>query len=395
MKNKKSQLTMLILLGMTIFLLISIALYLSKLNLNKQNEVKNSQEANFASQPIKDYIQQCLDRAGAEALNLIGQQGGYIYTSQGGNLVDFVDADQGIMFTKNGQYKVAYNVLPPRSDVGLFFSQSPEYPWITFPYRTQNSATEEFNGFFGMGRMPPLTSYQGPDSIQSQMEDFIERSVSKCSLNSFSEQGYSIFVEKPKISVVVGDRDVSIRMNYPVHITGASQQSFDLKDFLSKIDVRLKSTYLFAKGIINDDTSNINFNIADNDNNKDGFIVNVIRDNFKNDDIITVSDTQSLLNGKPYHYTFSRKNRAPALYYVRDNLLEFEPLHEITEDDLFRGLELRKAEDPDEDPLSYFIKVFDKPAIFPVPLDQEQIDFILEVTDGQLKDFQVIRVKQG
>src|SRR3989344_6023092 len=126
MKTKKSQLTMLIILGVAIFLLISLALYLSKTTINRKNEIERSQETNFELQPIKEYMQQCLDKASSDALNLIGQQGGYIYTSQGGNLVDFSESDEGIMFTKNNQYKVVYNVLPPRSDVGLFSSQAPE-----------------------------------------------------------------------------------------------------------------------------------------------------------------------------------------------------------------------------------------------------------------------------
>ena len=86
-------------------------------------------------------------------------------------------------------------------------------------------------------------------------------------------------------------------------------------------------------------------------------IYNIIRNNFGNDDLVLITDTSSMLNNKPYQYVFSRKNRAPALYYIRDNELEFSPSYEITEEDLARGLELRKAEDPDEDSLNYSIKI--------------------------------------
>ena len=69
---------------------------------------------------------------------------------------------------------------------------------------------------------------------------------------------------------------------------------------------------------------------------------------------VIITDEKILINGKPYEYIFSRRNRAPALHYIRNNVLQFEHGFTIKEPDLLQ--EKLKAEDPDEDSLEFNIK---------------------------------------
>ena len=134
--------------------------------------------------------------------------------------------------------------------------------------------------------------------------------------------------------------------------------------------------------------------------NEYDFRVQAARDATTNDDLITIVDEKSLIYGRPFEYIFARKNRAPALYYIKDNVLEFEQLGtepiKISKEDLLKGTAL-KADDPDEDNLDF--KIYEgeegqQQVIFPFTLSGSQIKFRIEVSDGELSDYQIITVNR-
>src|SRR3989338_4239407 len=96
---KKSQLTMIMIVGLVLFIMVALLLYLSKSNLTKkaQNEAKKIQESSIEPIALKDYVQQCLDKSAKEGVFQIGQQGGFLLSSQGGPQVDYGDSDEGII----------------------------------------------------------------------------------------------------------------------------------------------------------------------------------------------------------------------------------------------------------------------------------------------------------
>ena len=157
----KSQVTMLMIVGIALFILVSLVLYLSKSAIKKQSErnVKGIQDTSIEPQPIKEYITKCLDKTAKDAVVLLGKQGGFLYQSQGGTLIDFRDDDEGKYFIKYNNLNVAYNILPPKFNIPSasphFFSSVWEYPWITFPYKTESN-DQTFYGYFGTQNIPPL-----------------------------------------------------------------------------------------------------------------------------------------------------------------------------------------------------------------------------------------------
>ena len=147
--------------------------------------------------------------------------------------------------------------------------------------------------------------------------------------------------------------------------------------------------YYFIKEIIDKDISDITFNIQDAANNKNSFSIKVSENTYQKDDIISVKDQQSIIYGQPFEYVFGRKNRAPALYYIKDEVIEFDQGDQIDEDDIFRDSE-REAVDPDEDDPTIEIKALLSNPSLPTEMDRPQIKFRIEASDGMLSDYQII-----
>ena len=392
MRSKRSQVTMLMIVGIVIFIIVSLVLYLSKSSVKKQGQqgIKKSQEISIDQQPVKEFVSKCLDKLAKDAIYTLGQQGGYLYTSQGGPIVDNLDTDEGLFFVNQNGNKVQYDIIQPRFDVTPYYSSPPNYPWLTFPYKTPDSSQEIFEGFFGINSMPALNASTGSNSIQAQIENYIDNNMAQCAdLTIFKEQGYEISMNRSRTSITIGSSDVSVKSTIPMKITNSfTKETSEIDDFSANVDVRLKDIYYFAKDLISSDIKNINFNIADEGNNKDSFNVKLIKDIFSKDDLVIVADTESIVNGKPLEYVFARKNRRPTLYYIKKNSLQLEHLHLITQEDLLNGTEL-KAMDPDED--NYTFKI--TPEV-PKVLDIPQIQFKIEVSDGKLSDYQIITVNE-
>ena len=396
MKTKalKSQITMIMIMGIVLFISIGIILYLSKTAVKKsvQSTEKKIQTTALETQAIKDFAANCLDKLSKDALVLLGKQGGYIYKTQGGTIVPFSDSDEGIFFIKNNNMEVIYNIKPLLLNVPLPYSTSiPDYPWLTFPYGPINQNIKTFNGIFGVNSMPPLNASHGPHSVQMQIETFIDTNMEKClDFSVFANEGYDIKAAKSKTKVFIGARDVSIISEIPLKVTNIkTQEKAEFKDFSTVLNVRLGEMYYFIKEIIDKDISQITFNLQDTANNKNYFSIKVSENTYQKDDLISVKDQQSILYGQPFEYVFGRKNRAPALYYIKDDVIDFDQGDQIDEDDIFRDSE-READDPDEDnPLIHIEALLSNPNL-PTVMDRPQIRFRVEASDGMLSDYQII-----
>ena len=392
LNSSKSQVTMLMIVGLVLFIIISLVLYLSKSAVKKQSQqnIKKSQESSIDTQPIKELVSGCIDKLAKDAIVLLGRQGGYIYSTQRGTLIDYADTDEGLFFVKNNKLNVAYNILPPRFAAPPYSSESPDYPWHTFPYRTADSNEEIFDGFFGISNMPPLNSSEGPNSIQTQIETFIDSNMAECThLKTFEKQGYEIIMQPSKTSVNIGSGGVSIKSKIQITINNPkTNEIFNLQDFSDNVNIRLKDVYFFAKEMVENDIKNIKFDIDDPRNDRDSIRVKTFKNAFSSDDIIIVTDEESLIYGKPFEYIFARKNRNPALYYIRNNVFQFPSGFMITYADLLQNSILR-AEDPDEDDYTFTIT----PQL-PRLLNAPQINFKVEVSDGRLSDYQIITVNR-
>lgn len=401
----KSQVTMLMIVGLAIFITVSLVLYISKSAIKKQSQqsIKKVQETAIDTQPIKEFVTKCLDKIAKDAIILLGRQGGYLYSSQGGTIVDYSDTDEGLFFVKYNGVNAAYNIRQSSFAPYPYSSDIPNYPWQTFPYQTASSNAEIFDGYFGASNLPPLNSSEGPNSIQTQIETFVDSNMEGCAnTDIFENQGYNIVMNPPKTSVVIGVNGVSVKSTIPISISNPATGEFtSIRDFSADISVKMRDAYFFINELIQNDIKNIRFNISDVHNNKGSLSIRLVKNFFSDDsrrikaDLVVVTDESSLIYGKPFQYVFARRNRAPALYYIRQNIFNFPEGYLINQTNILPG-QLR-AEDPDEDghTFSIFVGEFgSSPAQFPKKLNVPQIKFRVEVSDGKLSDYQVITVNR-
>ena len=393
---------MVMIIGIVMFVVVGLILYLSKAAVKKttQQSAGKLQNTAISVQPIEEFVAKCLDKTAKDSIILLGSQAGRTYSSQGGTLVDFSNTDEGLFFVKYNNLNVAYNIKNPSLYLPLPYTSSvPDYPWLTFPYRSQNSNAKNFLGIFGISNMPPLIPSQGQHSIQTQLETYIDKNLANClDFKIFEQQGYQIAQFRSRTHVTIGEDDVIVNSEIPLTIiNAATRETTKLKEFSTTLNLRLEEIYNFVEDLVENDIQDIIFNLTDVKNNKNSFNIKLLKHFYKNDDVVIVEDKQSVVSGRPLEHIFARKNRRPALYCIKNTdslckpgqtVLEFERGHDITQNDLLNGQQL-KAEDPDEDVLTFNIN----PSL-PKTLDTSQITFKVEVTDGELSDYQYITVKE-
>ena len=396
MKQTKSQVTLIMIVGIVILIVAVLFIYISKNSGKKirESSIKEVHETALEMQPIKELVSGCLDKLAKDSVVLIGRQGGYIYESQGGSFVDFQETDEGVFFISNDKSNVAYNIKNiPIQTPNPYSSSIPSYPWQTFPY--EPGGNKNFKGVFGQNGMPPLNKEGGPHSIQEQIETYIDNNLDKClDLSTFNSQGYDIKKSRSKTTVLLGSTDVTIQSEIPIEaLNPNTKETLQIKDFSTKLDVRMKDAYYFINNLVENDIKDITFNLTSTSNNKNSFNVRAAENAFGNDDIVIINDENSLIYGQPFEYIFARKNRAPALYHISKSTLEFQPNHAITQQDILRDSEF-KAEDPDEDNIILTIKAELTDPNLPTILNHPQITFKVEVNDGALSDHQIITVNR-
>ncbi|MBI2651098.1 hypothetical protein HYX01_01380 [Candidatus Woesearchaeota archaeon] len=300
-----------------VIMLVVMSKFIGNKNLNVESG--STRKAKFDVQPIKTYITECLAEVSKDGLKKIGRQGGYLFTSQGGTLVDYTQDDRDKFFIEHEGSKVVYNILKPRFDVNEYSAAVPDYPWKFFPYFPSKNDREKFEAqdIFGANMMPALKKTKA-QSMQLQLETFVGNNIGNClDFSTFEEQGFKFSKKENKTIVSINENDVVFKMEFPITVEASSGEKTELKDFLAKHNLRLAKMHDFADTLIENDISNIKFDISKGSSGD--FIVEVKRDISGKDDLIIITDKKSLLDNAPYKYFFARKNRAPALHYIKDD----------------------------------------------------------------------------
>ena len=401
--KSKSQVTLFLIIGIIMIIITLSFVLLSRYGAKKisRQEAIESKEAVFDVQPVKNFVTECLSKVSVSGLKLIGSQGGYIFKSQGGSLIDYPDSDEGIFFINNGNSKVVYNILNPRFSIGIYSPIAPNYPWKTFPYKDESKTEKIFaaKDAFGTNSMPPLLNSLGAQSMQAQLATYISNHIDSClDFSIFEERGLNITKKGKNIQADINQDDAVFRMEYQLEVKNlASGEKTQLKDFFVRNNVRLGRLHQFVNRIIEEDISNIKFDITNN--SEQDFSVAITRDKYHKDDIISVTDKKSSINGINYNYIFARKNRKPALFYlspVEISVPTFNPetnQFSIVTNSTLLGSQILSAIDPDED-------VIDKGSFSiapetPITMVFPKVDFKVAVTDGSLEDYQIISVRRG
>jgi len=195
--KKRGQVTLFIILGIIILIIASL-LYFTK---NQITAPLIPQEV----APVHNLITECLKDNAQDALFILGEQGGYI--------------------------NIPENILRDRRKHVIISSTYVKPLWYSLAG----------------------SSIPSEEEMTTQISNYIEEKLLKC-LNNFSslKNQYEIKqISEPKVTTVLGDKDVIITLNYKIDIRNiAKNKTTRLEKFTVTLPVRLKQIYYLARRIM-------------------------------------------------------------------------------------------------------------------------------------------------
>lgn len=324
MYNKKSQITVFILVGIVLIFSFLFLYYISSLVQQERGFVTSTQTT-LKNSLLNSYITKCLQRTATDGLALIGNQGGKIF---------FASTDQKITYLGNNiLVGIPNKALPPDIIIPFPFKQEN----ILFPYfgRDKISSLCDSEGPNARNeKFQPCLSYSKKDSIQSQLNMYIKDKIAECSKLDTLFEG--ITYQNPKVETIIGKENILFSLEYPINYT-IETQIFQLNDFNQELPVRLMKFHEFIKELVKKEISYPEFNIQDDykylTQYYEGFNIKTIANivpNQINGDLIEIIDFNSIIDGHAYSFKLIRENRAPAFLdidvIVTDNRVEITPI---------------------------------------------------------------------
>jgi len=463
--NLKSQITIFIVLGIVILIIFGLMFFIK----NSTSEIVLEKKINkiygdfLSTTGVKEYISVCLDRVTKDAILLSSLQGGKIYDYQVSGGYSIGSAEDVLPFNYSGFiFNVSYGIEKPVPDGGEYLSP-PFYPYsgrlLEDPFNEHVSAgryesvfgKKKLNMYNRYSSLTSLCNYYGSnyinisgavrtcetispinDSIQEYLTVFILNRTRECiNFEQFtSGTRHNITEGNISASVLIGDNNIFVTMDYPVVITLKEKPpSVRFLDYTSELNIRLKRVHELAIHLIGSgatenkyqaDANNIFFNLTRDDPHDcdinsinqpcifPGMSVSRVRDpclsnslcddldwHHSHSDIINITDTSSRIDGVPLTFLFAVENRAPALNNTRDlnGRYFLNGRIEVTAGDNIEIFAL----DPDEDDLSYSINdanfIDIGGGVFTSGAVSDYLNLIINITDNEgLYDYQQVDI---
>jgi len=235
MMKKKSQITVFIIIGIILLFSTALVLYIKERVGVPEREVKLAVEkVPTEIQPVQIYVTECIDKLATDAIKKIGAHGGYLST-------DEKDFDLTLTKFKENDKN------PTEADVVPFVPGSR----IRVPYWYYMKSKNDCDKCAFASLQPPLYRTQGGNSIESQIDRYIDINLRACINNfePFRKEGFTVN-EKGSIrtTTYVKEKDVIVYVDYPVDLS--KEQTYSLSRFATTIPVRLKDLYDTANYIV-------------------------------------------------------------------------------------------------------------------------------------------------
>lgn len=223
---KKGQITVFIIIGISLLFIIGAALYLTSRTQEQALELAqiSLSEVPERAQPVRDLIHSCLLDATEDGLRRLGASGGYIDQNQ---------------LSANPFYTTEGDAVQLAPDAG----PNVAYWWYM---KSPNTCTADCE--FASKR-PPLRKADGRNSIEEQLERYVQEQLSECLVGTSEIQGCTLrAIDEPKASVTVADISVITTANYPLQLQ-CEDQTFSVNDYAIETIVPLREMYELASEI--------------------------------------------------------------------------------------------------------------------------------------------------
>jgi hypothetical protein len=370
---KKGQVTIFVVLGIVLVAIFAFAM-LARTALIKDNLQVKAQTMvdSAASQALNTYVSSCVEKIAKDGIKLIYIQGGNLYTDQRGpiNFSIWTKGSDYLPYNySNRTINVSYAIHEYENcNITTPFLSPPLYPY-PFSYLADvqrfftaanvNNCTyynpTKYSGFYGSNDLSRLCSLKGPNkyqnnsdvrnytcdpmyfsydsrlSMQDQLDYYIEQHLPYCTnFSDFNQRssGKMSIINKPKVQVVYGINNAVIKANYPFIVNIDGKQVTTVYDFSTPLPLNLKGLYSCAFDLVKKEAQDVFFNKTSSFytlSNCNGYTYNEYREvcpqctNASFDDIISIADPHSIIDGTPLTFLFGIKNRRPALEYIHND----------------------------------------------------------------------------
>lgn len=231
--KKRGQITLFIILGILILIGVFGYFYIRGQVVERAvlEELPTVTTIPFEFEPIRLFTQECLEAVGTEAIQKLGNQGGYIDLQEFGIKTSITNPTEADAF----QFAPDSNIYVP-------------YWWyLKGPNKCKG------NCLFSSLRPPLHRTTAGDDSIEAQIDSYIEREIMAClnEYNAFKLQGYEIDPRGELVSrTIVNSNDILLHIEYPLRVELGDKDS-DINEFYAIVPVNLMKIYQFASDITN------------------------------------------------------------------------------------------------------------------------------------------------
>ena len=212
---KKAQISMFLIVGLLLLLSAFVIISIRRQGFVFRENVPP------AFVPLKNFVESCLKDSARDAFINLGLHGGYIMINNRSIAgqrfsIDSFPYNSDFLQLSAGQMVPFWNHLEDKHCVNCVFTSS----------------------------RPSLSN------IERQAELYINEHIGECIANfsSFKSEGFNITSGMPKSRVIIGDNDVSLSLNYTIHIVKGGDKA-RLSRFYSKLPLNFRRIYDLASSI--------------------------------------------------------------------------------------------------------------------------------------------------
>lgn len=235
-KNKKSQITVFIIIGVILLFSTALVLYIkSQISATEQDVKVSVEKVPNEVQPIQQYVTECLYTVSKQAFDMVGAHGGYI------SLKDYHYSRTNFVIDDSNPTEADAVAFPPGTNNHVAYWEFMQAP---------NKCKTCYIGSY----RPPLYSSEGENAIESQVNRYVEASLRDCLRNfrEFRNEGYTINeMGILKATTMVRERDVLISLEYPLEVSQAGGEKIKLSKYQTILPIAFKKIYGMATHIIN------------------------------------------------------------------------------------------------------------------------------------------------
>lgn len=223
--HKKAQLTIYIGLALLILLLAGIVLYIQRVKVRQELEATVRRIiVTPESQPMQDYITQCLEKTASDGIQSLSSHGGWI--------------------TPTSRVNTAY---PTEGEAVAFDPTSDQH----IPYWYFLSSPNACTGTCTFAGLEPPLKKPAANNMESQLDTYITQNLKEClgDFTTFVSEGYTVSQQGPlTVATTIFPNTITVYATYPLRFD-KPETTASTNEIFTAINAKLGAMHQFADDI--------------------------------------------------------------------------------------------------------------------------------------------------